>query len=293
MKERVSNLNNLAPYKLLSILLLMLAQSNFAQAQDADRGEVTNDDLIMGVMGEGTLIVFIFIILALVICFFREMTQCPNLCIVLAGALPVLVLIILMNLPKEEMADRTSKSLPPEDPYLITASLFLTIVSITFCCALCCLCNVQFRATEVRRLDSEIGNNMKLAEEEFSGLVVGGPEKEPPKHDKLENRSAASNRNSDAGSRRGEDSAGAGAGNEGGSMSSIWPEDEAERRVPRRVNLNQSAAIPVSDIIMDSNPYRSEEEHQRLSLMDPRPADIEMPHVNHRPRARRSEFQDY
>ena len=73
---------------------------------NAKASDISNDDLILGIIGDGTLIVFIFIILALIICFFREMTQCPNLVIVLAAALPAIVLLILIHLPKENLKDQ-------------------------------------------------------------------------------------------------------------------------------------------------------------------------------------------
>ena len=77
------------------ILLFSLAYIR-AQEGTSDTGQVQNDDLILGIMCGGTLIVFIFIILALIICFFRDMTKFPNMCIFCAAALPLIVGLILL-----------------------------------------------------------------------------------------------------------------------------------------------------------------------------------------------------
>ena len=54
-----------------SLLLLLFSVPKTIMAQDA---ELTREDLIWNTMGEGTLIIFIFIIFAMIICFFRRMT---------------------------------------------------------------------------------------------------------------------------------------------------------------------------------------------------------------------------
>lgn len=158
-------------------------------------GQVSKDDLVFGIVGEGTLIVFIFILVALIICFFRNMTQCPNLCVILAATLPAIILWILIEIPKESLKDKRDKALPPEDGYLLEAEFFLSFLVITLFCALSCLCKVHFRPIEVKRIDSEIGAD-KYTEEEFSGLVIGGRDNKPKEkleHEVLPNRDISVN----------------------------------------------------------------------------------------------------
>lgn len=188
-----------------------LAQVNSGVQSDLD---INKDDLILGIIGEGTLIVFIFIILALIICFFRQMTQCANLCIVLAAALPAVVLLILLDLPKESLQAKTDTAPAPEDGYLLSAWFFMGFLLITLCCALSCLCKVQFRPAEVRRLDSEIGVH-KYDEEGFSGLVLGGEQDQKEEEDARREQDRSDRDRGAAGGAR--DASRSGAGSRAGS----------------------------------------------------------------------------
>ena len=137
------------------------------------------------------------------------MTQCPNLCIVLAALLPVLVFIILIQLPKEKLVDDIDSE-APVDPYLQTAWIFLVFLIVTLICATCCLCKVHFRTSEVRRLDSEIGaHNSKViydgeGDEEFATYAIGDMATDrlkklkdrPNQHEKLSNNDRRSNQGS-------------------------------------------------------------------------------------------------
>ena len=63
----------------------------------------------------------------------------------------------------------------------------MSFMIITLGCALCCLCMVHFRPTEVRRIDSEIGTQ-KYDEEEMANYSIGYLQSAKKLgHEKLEN----------------------------------------------------------------------------------------------------------
>jgi len=63
--------------------------------------------LVLGV-GRGTFAVVCFCIIGVVICFFKDSQATPNLCVALGIALPLVVLIIILLLPKKSL--NTDKS---------------------------------------------------------------------------------------------------------------------------------------------------------------------------------------
>ena len=84
----------------------------------------------------------------------------------------------------------------------------MTFLIITLCCAFSCLCVVEFRQLEVKRIDSEIGVNKYINEEEVSGLVVGAAKKDEAPKGGVKDEQPAARSGSAAGSRAGSDQGG-------------------------------------------------------------------------------------
>ena len=95
----------------------------------------------MGGVGKGTLSILIFAIVGIVICLFRDCSSMPNLLVAAGIALPLLVLLIIVLLPKRSLkTDKQATETVPSDNYLLWKLLitiamglvFLALAGVTF-----------------------------------------------------------------------------------------------------------------------------------------------------------------
>ena len=96
--------------KLLTHLALFLisvvAQDTFGEAESI---EITgNTEIYVGLVlgiGRGTLAIIIFVIIGIIICFFKDVSPTPMIIVTIGVALPILVLLIILMIPLEAVGD--------------------------------------------------------------------------------------------------------------------------------------------------------------------------------------------
>jgi hypothetical protein len=125
---------------LLTLCSLALAQdTNQESSTDTGNTEIYSG-LVVGI-GKGTLSILIFAILGIVICLFRDCSSMPNILVAAGIALPLLVLLIIVLLPKRSLkTDKQANDNVPSDNYLLWKLLitiamglvFLALAGVTF-----------------------------------------------------------------------------------------------------------------------------------------------------------------
>ncbi len=144
---------------LLTICSVALAQET-EQTKTVDTGntEIYNG-LVIGI-GKGTLSILIFAIAGIVICLIRDSSSTPNLLVAAGIALPLLVLVIIVVLPKRSLkTDKEANNNVPTDNYLLWKLLitigmglvFLALLLVTFGTRL----SIEIIAQKMESLDKE------------------------------------------------------------------------------------------------------------------------------------------
>ena len=114
-------------------------------------------------VGPGTFAVFIFMLVSIIIIFFRHMTAFPNVMVALAIALPVIVFLIIYSSPT---GDNVSDEQLPTSFYMIKAVIFTSLLLLLLLISFCALIARKLQTIKVRRMDSEVdgtmGNQNKL-----------------------------------------------------------------------------------------------------------------------------------
>jgi Na+-transporting methylmalonyl-CoA/oxaloacetate decarboxylase gamma subunit len=147
---------------LLTICSVALAQETeeIEQTKTVDTGntEIYNG-LVIGI-GKGTLSILIFAIAGIVICLIRDSSSTPNLLVAAGIALPLLVLVIIVVLPKRSLkTDKEVNNNVPTDNYLLWKLLitigmglvFLALLLVTFGTRL----SIEIIAQKMESLDKE------------------------------------------------------------------------------------------------------------------------------------------
>jgi hypothetical protein len=80
-------------------------------------------------VGRGTFAIICFALIGIVICFFRGSCATPNSMVFLGVALPVLVLLIIMALPKKSLStDITQTDKLPTDIYMVRTGVISGLI---------------------------------------------------------------------------------------------------------------------------------------------------------------------
>ena len=144
-------------------LLVALASAVEHNTNSADpQNSEIYDGLIIGV-GSGTFTVIICIFISITCCFFKNSCVYPNLCTFCAILLPAIVFLIIYLSPKESVAsDKTQEDTLPTSWYFMKTVFFLCVICIVFLISLIALCSMKLQTIQIRRIDSEVGNEREL-----------------------------------------------------------------------------------------------------------------------------------
>ena len=120
-------------------LLTSLATLAWAQTKAGGDPSIYSG-LILG-LGPGTFWILVCTVLSILACLFKDSTSTPTLCVALAIAFPIIVLLIVASMPVEnlELLEAQQKS-EPNDPYLVRTTVFCVLIyvlTIVLCCVLC------------------------------------------------------------------------------------------------------------------------------------------------------------
>ena len=137
---------------------LALSQVQAQEASDTQSVKSVYEN-ISG-LGNGIKFVIACVAISVIGCFFRESTFCPNFCVFLAILFPLLVLLIIYILPKDNMAVNTDTAHEvPTDNYFLRTIVFFIIILVLMIVSCIQLCSVKvLKTVQVRRIDSELGN---------------------------------------------------------------------------------------------------------------------------------------
>ena len=114
-------------------------------------------------MGRGTFAIIICILMSVVCCFFKNSSIFPNCVVFMAVLLPVIVFLIIYWAPKESLSsDKTKEDLLPTSWYFVKTMFFTGVIFFVFVVSILTLLMQRFRIIQVRRIDSEVGNDKKV-----------------------------------------------------------------------------------------------------------------------------------
>ena len=117
----------------------------------------------MGV-GPGTVAVCAFGIIGLIICFFKDCTQTPALMVTVGIILPLLVLLIVWFIPKQDLRTDTQKEAKlPTDSYKKRTGIFSALIFLVCFFVSLLMCFGKITTVIGQRVDSELAdiNNAK------------------------------------------------------------------------------------------------------------------------------------
>ena len=158
-------------WMILSSLILNLLSQALAQTQNINTpstapttgNEEIYQGLVMGV-GPGTVAVCAFGIIGLIICFFKDCTQTPALMVTVGIILPLLVLLIVWFIPKQDLRTDTQKEAKlPTDSYKIRTGIFSALIFLVCFFVSLLMCFGKITTVIGQRVDSELAdiNNAK------------------------------------------------------------------------------------------------------------------------------------
>ena len=90
-------------------------------------------------IGTGTLAVIIFIFVGIIICFFRNCTAVPNVMVIIGFAIPIIVFLIILGMPKSSNSSQQSNLTLPTDYYMRKEVFYISIIAIVLFGLLCLL----------------------------------------------------------------------------------------------------------------------------------------------------------
>ena len=93
------------------------------------------EDLTQGV-GGGTATIFAFLVLAIIVCFFKKACIFPNCCACICFMIPVLILIFLVLMPKQQLEEEVPL---PTSWYFIKTVAFTALTGLLMVCSILCL----------------------------------------------------------------------------------------------------------------------------------------------------------
>jgi hypothetical protein len=149
--------------KLFLLTAAFLATSVLAQAAQAEESpeliETGNTEiyqnLVLGV-GPGTFAVIVAAMIGVVICFFKECVATPNLCVLGAISLPVMVFIVVRMMPvKSVNSDEEKTDDLPTDSYLIrTIGICVAIFVVAVALFITVFCSNFTTSLVAQKIDS-------------------------------------------------------------------------------------------------------------------------------------------
>ena len=109
-------------------------------------------------LGAGTFAVMIAAILGIIVCFFKEATSSPTMCVCLGFTLPVVTFLVIYSLPtKSTQLDREREDKLPTDGYFVRTMVFFTLSAACCCFAfLFTFCSNFSLTITSRRIDSQV-----------------------------------------------------------------------------------------------------------------------------------------
>ena len=116
-------------------------------------------NLVLG-MGSGTLSIIIAGIIGILICIFRDVMVFPSLMICIGCCIPLVVLLIVTQWPKQDYAATEAARArrgEPDEKIAITA-FFCAFSLLCLILALLALCSISCNSIKVKRMDSELGS---------------------------------------------------------------------------------------------------------------------------------------
>ena len=150
------NKNLLIAFSLL--LSLVFGQSNSTTNGTADivSGNLEIYEGLVGGIGQGTIVVIVFAIIGLIICFFKDCTQTPSVMVAIGIILPLIVLAIIWGIPKQSLRSEDQKTDKlPTDTFLVRTGIFTFLLLFVCVFVSLLMCFGKMATVTGTRLDSE------------------------------------------------------------------------------------------------------------------------------------------
>jgi len=125
-----------------ALLLLAFIGLSLAQSETEITGNPEiYEGLVLGI-GPGTIAVVVAMIIAMIMCLFKDSIEAPNVCVAAAIALPLIVLGIVRALPVRSLkTDLVGQDELPTDAYLVRTAVICAIIyasALVMCLVISC-----------------------------------------------------------------------------------------------------------------------------------------------------------